>query len=147
MCIEQETTSAVQCMYSWWYVQVCRTTNHRTELGVCGLDTYLPYAHAQKGKVIGNRSVIVVIVVVVSTKIARSRILGEVTSATCSQSVRNRKKSTYVRQGCPKGTTKAINRAFCWSRLLVTPTVIICIIMHGERSRKRTSTLAIDQYS
>ena len=42
----------------------------------------LPRAHAQiRGKVIGS---VVVVVVVVSTKIARSRILGEFTSATCS---------------------------------------------------------------
>ena len=26
---------------------------------------------------------------------------------------------------------KAINRAFCWTRLLVTPTAIICIIIHA----------------
>ena len=38
----------------------------------------LPHAHAQRGKVI----VSVVVVVVVSTKIARSRILGEFASAT-----------------------------------------------------------------
>ena len=37
---------------------------------------FLPRAHAQRGKVIGS-------VVVVSTKIARSRILGEFTSANC----------------------------------------------------------------
>ena len=42
----------------------------------------LPRAHAQRGKVIGS-VVVVVVVVVVSTKIARSRILGEFTSATC----------------------------------------------------------------
>ena len=41
---------------------------------------FLPRAHAQRGKVIGS----VVVVVVVSTKIAGSRILGEFTSATCS---------------------------------------------------------------
>ena len=40
----------------------------------------LPRAHAQRGKVIG----LVVVVVVVSTKIARSRILGEFASANCS---------------------------------------------------------------
>ena len=38
----------------------------------------LPRAHAQRGKVIG--SVVVVVVVVVHTKIARSRILGEFAS-------------------------------------------------------------------
>ena len=43
----------------------------------------LPRARAQRGKVIG-RVVIVVVVVVVSTKIARSRILGEFTSPNCS---------------------------------------------------------------
>ena len=41
----------------------------------------LPRAHAQRGKVIGR---VVVVVVVVSTKIARARILGEFTSANCS---------------------------------------------------------------
>ena len=40
--------------------------------------TLLPRAHAQRGKVIGF------VVVVVSTKIARSRILGEFASANCS---------------------------------------------------------------
>ena len=45
----------------------------------------LPRAHVQRGKVIGSVVVIVVVVVVVvSTKIARSRILGEFTSPTCS---------------------------------------------------------------
>ena len=39
----------------------------------------LPRAHAQRSKVIGS-----VVVVVAGTKIARSRILGEFTSATCS---------------------------------------------------------------
>ena len=77
----------------------------------------LPHAHAQRGKVIG--SVVVVVVVVVSTKIARSRILGEFTSAkliVVKVSEIERKRA-YVRQGCPKGTTKAINRAFYWSRV------------------------------
>ena len=47
----------------------------------------LPHTHAQRGKVIGFVVVVIVVVVVVivvSTKIARSRILGEFTSATCS---------------------------------------------------------------
>ena len=48
-------------------------------------------AHAQRGKIIGS-----VIVVVVSTKIAKSRLLDEFASANCSQGVRNRKK-TYER--------------------------------------------------
>ena len=44
------------------------------------LDTSLSCANAQMGKVIGS----VIAVVVVSTKTARSRILGEFTSANCS---------------------------------------------------------------
>ena len=35
------------------------------------------------------------------------------------------RKRSYLRQGCQKGTTKAINRAFTRTRLLVTPTPII----------------------
>ena len=35
------------------------------------------------------------------------------------------RKRSYLRQGCHKGTTKAINRAFSRTRLLVTPTPII----------------------
>ena len=42
----------------------------------------LPRAHAQRNKVVGS---VVVFVVVVSTKIARSRILGEFASANCSK--------------------------------------------------------------
>ena len=45
------------------------------------------------------------------------------------------RKRAYVRQGCPKATTKAINSAFCWSRLLVTPTAIICICMRHTLNR------------
>ena len=37
------------------------------------------------------------------------------------------RKRAYVRQVCPKRTMKAINRAFCWSRLLITPIAIVCI--------------------
>ena len=48
----------------------------------------LTRVHAQRGKVIG----FVVVVVVVSTKIARSGILGEFVSANCSYGVGNRKK-------------------------------------------------------
>ena len=61
-----------------------------------------------------------------------------------SEIERNR---AYARQGCPKGTTKAINRTF----LLVTPishTHSNYLHMHApysERSRKRTSTRAIDR--
>ena len=53
---------------------------------------FLPRAHAQRGKVIGS-VVVVVVVVVVSTKIARSRVLGEFASASCSQGAINRKKT------------------------------------------------------
>ena len=41
------------------------------------------------------------------------------------------KKRVYVCQGCPKGTTKAVNCAFCWTCLLVSHTAIICICMHA----------------
>ena len=46
-------------------------------------------------------------IVVVSTKIARSRILGDFASANCSdgQTVSKiERKRAYVRQGCPKGS-------------------------------------------
>ena len=43
--------------------------------------SFLPRAHAQRGKVIGS---VVVVVVVVHTKIARSRILGEFVSPSWS---------------------------------------------------------------
>ena len=44
------------------------------------------------------------------------------------------RKRAYGRQGCPKATTKAINRAFCWSRLLVTPTTVLCICIYGPHA-------------
>ena len=44
-----------------------------------------------------------------------------------------------------QGALKAINRAFCWPRLLVTPTAIICILcMHFGRSRTSTRMLPIE---
>ena len=51
------------------------------------------------------------------------------------------RKRAYVRQGCPKGTTKAINRA----SLLVTPishTHSNYLHMHTSRSRTRTLVIA-----
>ena len=59
----------------------------------------LPRAHAKRGKVVG--SVVVVVVVVVSTKIARSRILGEFASVNCSYGVRNHKKKMWLRSSKP----------------------------------------------
>ena len=44
----------------------------------------LPRAPVQRGKVIGSVVVIAVVVVVVHTKIARIRILGEFASPSCS---------------------------------------------------------------
>ena len=40
------------------------------------------------------------------------------------------RKHAYVRRSCPKGTTKATDRAFCRTRLLVTPTRVdvLCMI-------------------
>ena len=55
------------------------------------------------------------------------------------------RKRAYKRQGYPKGTMKAINRASCWSRLLVTPTAITCIRMRNRPTHART--LAIAQHS
>ena len=82
----------------------------------------LPRAHAQRGEVIGS-----VVVVVVSTKIARSRILGEFASVHCSYGVRNQKKM----QGCPKDHESCTS---CF--LLVTPishTHINDLPMHALR--------------
>ena len=71
------------------YAIVCQSIHrlaviHKSQDRVCNLIIITPCAcaNAQRGKVIGR--VVVVVVVVVSTKIARSRILGEFTSATCS---------------------------------------------------------------
>ena len=75
-------------------------------------------------------------------KIARSGILGEFASAYCSYGVGIERKRAYGHQGCPKGTTEAINRAFCWSRLLVTPTAINYLHMHTGRSSTRTLAIA-----
>ena len=56
----------------------------------------LPRAHAQRGKVIG------LVVVVVSSKIARSGILGEFASDNCSYMVSEiERKRAYGRQSCP----------------------------------------------
>ena len=100
----------------------------------------LPRAHAQRGKVIGS----VVVVVVVSTKIARSRILGEFASANCSDGVINRKKTRERASRLSKRDHESYKSCF----LLVTPishTHSNYLHMHAERSRTRT--LAIDQYS
>ena len=96
-----------------------------------------------KGKVISS-----VVVVVVSTNIARSTILGELVSANCSQGVINRKKTREHASRLSKRDHKSyINRSSCWSRLLVTPTAIICICMrHILIACTRARTLAIDQY-
>ena len=45
------------------------------------------------------------------------------------------RKRAYVRRGCPKRTTKAIDRAFCRTRLSVTPTLIDVLCMIYERPR------------
>ena len=66
--MEHFEAEVLSCFYSDKQVQECLTLSSR----------FLPCAHAQRGKVIGS------VVVVVSTKIARSRVLGEFTSATCS---------------------------------------------------------------
>ena len=105
---------------------------------------FLPRVHAQRGKVIGSSSLSL------SSSARKSpdpefwanlRVLLVVKVSEIER------KRAYVRQGCPKGTTKAINRASC----LVTPishTHSNSLHMHApyfERSRKRTSTLAIDR--
>ena len=45
------------------------------------------------------------------------------------------RKRAYVRRSCPKGTTKAADRAFCRTRLLVTPTLIDVFNMHDMSTR------------
>ena len=72
----------------------------------------LPRAHAQRGKVIGF-----VVVVVVSTKIARSRILDKFASANCSYGVGNRKETRVRASRLSKRDHKSYESCF----LLVTP--------------------------
>ena len=91
--------------------------------------------HAQRGKVIDS------VVIIVSMKIARFRILGKFASAKVSEIER---KHAYLCQSCPKGTAKAINRAFI---LLVTPISHIHINYLHMHECLRMHTLAIDQYS
>ena len=45
------------------------------------------------------------------------------------------RKRAYVRRTCPKGTTKVTDRAFCRTRLLVTPTLIDVLCMHDMSAR------------
>ena len=75
---------------------------------------YGPLSFSVKPLVMGK--VILSVVVVISTKIARSRIqaIGELRELIIVKV----SEITRKRQGCPKGTTKAINRA-CF--LLDTP--------------------------
>ena len=105
----------------------------------------LPRAHAQRGKVIGS----VVVVVVVSTKIARSTILREFASANCSQGFINCKKTCERASRQSKSDHESYRSCF----LLVTPishthsdsNYLHMHALYSERSRTRT--LAIDQYS
>ena len=70
--------------------------------------------HAQRCIVIGS---VIVVVVVVSTKIARSRILGEFASANCSQGVKNHKE-THIRAS---RLSKRDHESYKSCFLLVTP--------------------------
>ena len=94
----------------------------------------LPRAHAQRGKVIGF---VVVVVVVVSTKIARSGILGEFASTNCSYGVGNRKKTRVW----ASRLSKRDHESYKSCSLMVTP------ISHAHSNylhmRSRTRTLAI----
>ena len=101
---------------------------------------FLPRAHAQRGKVIGF-VVVVVVVVVVSTKIARSGILGEFASANCSFGVGNRKKTRVRASRLSKRDHESYKSCF----LLVTPishTHSNYLHMHTARSRTRTLAIA-----
>ena len=82
-------------------------------LDFLGNQSLLPRAHAQRGKVIGS----VVVVVVVSTKIARSRILGEFASANCRYDVENRKKTCVRASKLSKRGHESYKSCF----VLVTP--------------------------
>ena len=96
---------------------------------------YPARAHAQRDKVIGF---VVFVVVVVSTKIARSGILGEFASANCSVGVGNRKKTRVWVSRLSKRDHESYKSCF----LLVTPishTHSNYLHMHTARSR----TLAI----
>ena len=86
--------------------------------------------------------VVVIVVVVVSTKIARSGILGEFASANCSYGVGNRKKTRVRASRLSKRDHESYKSCF----LLVTPishTHSNYLHMHTARSRTRTRTLAI----
>ena len=109
-------------------------------LHVSSVSIIFTHAHeAQRGKVIGS-----VVVVVVSTKITRSRSLGKFASANCSYVSETKRKCVYVRRGCPNRTTKAINRVI----LFVTPiSHTHSKYLHIHALRSRTCMLAIDQYS
>ena len=100
---------------------------------------FLPCAHAQRGKVIGF--VVAVVVVVVSTKITRSGILGEFASAICSYGVGNRKKTRVRASRLSKRDHETYTSCF----LLVTPishTHNSYLHMHTARSRTRTLAIA-----
>ena len=99
----------------------------------------LPRVHAQRGKVIDS------VVVVVSTKIARSRVLGEFKSVNYSQSVINCKKMCIRASRLSKRDHESYKSCF----LLVMPishTHSKYLHMHAPYS-ERARTLAIEQYS
>ena len=106
------------------------------ELAVCVMNMWYIYP-VRMGKVIG----FVVVVVVVSTKIARSGILGEFASANCSYGVGNRKKTRIRASRLSKRDHESYKSCF----LLVTPishTHSNYLHMHTAHSRTRTLAIA-----
>ena len=96
---------------------------------------YVPRAHAQRGEVIGF--VVVVVVVVVSKKNLQIQILGKFASANCGYGVGNRKKAGVQVSRLSKRDHESYKSCFCWSRLLVTPTAIICMCIRPARAHAR----------
>ena len=126
----------VECLTRWNNFKHSTTTFNPARMS-------LPRAHAQRGKVISS-VVVGVVVVVVSTKIARSRILGEFASANCSQGVINRKKTRERASRLSKRDHESYKSCF----LLVTPishTHSNYLYMHAElNARARAHWLLIN---
>ena len=119
----------------------------------------LPRAHAQGVKQSVCMSIVVVVVVVfVGTKIARSRVLGICARCKHHQSVDIGEKLVYMRFELLKRLTSAINRAFSVRHvcgLSTTPTPLDCAdatahaqaqCWKGSSSYKTAKSIAILRY-
>ena len=112
----------------------------------CAYLTFLPYLLREHYLIISNRSSLSLLLLLSARKLPDRQFWVNIRVLFVVKVSEMERKRTYVCQGCPKGTTKAINRASC----LVSPinyTHSNYLHMHApysERSRKRISTLAID---